>query len=348
MVSASRLRALRSSGSATKVRLLVSTIAAYSGVLILTLQHPLADNFAGTDAAPEGGYQAVTDALASKAKADGAVFQLGEIITSVFQSDGGSAGGVTVQTTSSEGGSKQTYNARTAVCTIPLGVLQTLPKSFFTPALKPRKAAAIESTHVGELAKVVLTYPSVWWPAKTGSFTILPSSGPLSAAEAEKASATELLKSIPLVVSSFASGALPKAHPTLLTYVASPTSALIEALPTADVSAALHAILTSKIVTTGAELTSAPEPSHAVVTSWSADPFSRGATSTPNTTGPSRSPLNFLELGRAEWSGILGFAGEHTDVNHRGSVTGACVSGEREATRVAGLLKRLKIREAAA
>jgi monoamine oxidase len=302
------------------------------------------DNFAGTDAAPEGGYQAVTDALAAKAEADGAVFRLGETIIGVAESEGA----ITVKTTASEGQGEQTYSARTAVCTIPLGVLKTLPASFFSPALKPRKAAAIESTHVGELAKVVLTYPSVWWPAKTGSFTIMPSAGPLPATEAEKASAADLLKTIPLVVSSFASGALPKAHPTLLTYVASPISALIEALPTADVAAALHAIFASNLPVAGADSAAAPEPTHAVVTSWSADPFSRGATSTPNTTGASRSPLNFLELGRAEWAGRLGFAGEATDVNHRGSVTGACVSGEREATRVAGLLQRLKVREAAA
>lgn len=342
---ACRSRAPRSSGSATRVRqplpLCDSTPESK-----LTCRTPTPDNFAGTDAAPEGGYQAVTDALAAKAEADGAVFRLGETITGVSEADGG----VTVQTSSSDSSKqRQTYTARTAVCTIPLGVLKTLPSSFFSPALKPRKTRAVESTHVGELAKVVLTYPSVWWPAKTGSFTVLPSSSPLSAAEAKKASAAELLASIPLVVSSFASGALPKTHPTLLTYVASPISALIEALPSADVAAALHATLALKIpiaAAAGADSSSAPEPSHAVVTTWSADPFSLGATSTPNTTGPHRSPLDFLELSRAEWAGRLGFAGEHTDVNHRGSVTGACVSGEREATRVAGLLERLKVREA--
>lgn len=294
-----------------------------------------ADNYAGTDAAPEGGYQAVTDALRAKAEADGAVFKLGETLTAVSQSSSSApSSGVTLTTTTASGAS-QTYAAKTSIVTLPLGVLQQLPPTFFSPALSARKQTAVAQTHVGELAKVVLTYPSAWWPAKTGSFVVLPTAGP---AGGEGATAEALLRSVPLVVASFASGALPNTHPTLLTYVASPVSALVEALPTADVAAALHAILAARVPLADG-LASAPEPAHAVVTSWSADPFARGATTTPGPVGSS--PLNLLELGRSEWHGTLGFAGEHTDVHHRGSVAGACVSGAREADRVAGLLERL-------
>ena len=83
---------------------------------------------------------------------------------------------------------------------------------------------------------------------------------------------------------------------------------------------------------------------HAGMTSWTEDPFSRGATTTPVTVGGDRSPLDFVELGKPEkgkWGGRLGFAGEHTDVDHRGSVAGAVESGLREGARVAGLLDRL-------
>lgn len=55
--------------------------------------------------------------------------------------------------------------------------------------------------------------------------------------------------------------------------------------------------------------------------------------------------MNFLELGRAEWAGRLGFAGEHTDVHHRGSVNGAVESGIREAGRADGVLRRLREKE---
>lgn len=82
------------------------------------------------------------------------------------------------------------------------------------------------------------------------------------------------------------------------------------------------------------------------MTSWSADPFCKGATTTPVTIGDGRSPLDFVELGKPEkvggWAARLGFAGEHTDVDHRGSVAGATISGEREGKRVAGLLGRME------
>lgn len=305
---------------------------------LTTLSLCLLDNFAGTDAAPEGGYQRVTSALESKAKSDGAVFHLGETVTSISQA---SSGNVTVTTTTSTGEEK-TYEGLTTICTLPLGVLQTLPKEFYNPPLNARKQSAISSTHVGELAKVVLTYPSAWWPKTTGTFILLPSSPPVE--DPKTVSVENLLRSVALVVSSFASGALPNEHPTLLTYVASPISTAIESLPQETVVRALHGLIAANLSTLP-ESSPAEEPSHSVITSWSADPFARGATSTPSRTGESRSPLNFLELGRAEWAGRLGFAGEHTDVHHRGSVNGAVESGIREAGRADGVLRRLREKE---
>jgi lysine-specific histone demethylase 1B len=48
--------------------------------------------------------------------------------------------------------------------------------------------------------------------------------------------------------------------------------------------------------------------------------------------------MDFKELSRPVWGGKLGFAGEHTEMEHRGSVAGAVVSGQREAARVGRLL----------
>ena len=52
--------------------------------------------------------------------------------------------------------------------------------------------------------------------------------------------------------------------------------------------------------------------------------------------------MDFVLLGRSQWGGRLGFAGEHTDLDGRGSVVGAVVSGEREGERVAGMLERAR------
>lgn len=79
-----------------------------------------------------------------------------------------------------------------------------------------------------------------------------------------------------------------------------------------------------------------------VLRRWSADPFSLGATTTPSLVGEGRSPLDFVELAKPVWGGRLGFAGEHTEVDHRGSVTGAIVSGYREGERISRLLSRIE------
>lgn len=51
--------------------------------------------------------------------------------------------------------------------------------------------------------------------------------------------------------------------------------------------------------------------------------------------------MDFKELGRPVWEGRLGFAGEHTEMEHRGSVAGAVVSGSREAGRIDRYLSKL-------
>lgn len=86
----------------------------------------------------------------------------------------------------------------------------------------------------------------------------------------------------------------------------------------------------------------APAPTEVALTNWLTDELSLGATTTPTIVSEGeRSPMDFKELSRPTWEGRLGFAGEHTDMDNRGSVAGAVVSGQREAARVERLLKKL-------
>jgi len=273
----------------------------------------------------------VTELLRTSAEAKGAIFLLGETVTAIAGPSEGSSS-ITV-TTSSSIGTIGSYAGRTAICTIPLGVLKTFPSTFFTPPLPARKANAIAQAPFGSLAKVVLGYEQPWWPADVSSYTILPASNVKPSATDPKA----LLASIPLVVTAFASGVLPPPHPTLLIYVSAGVAKEIEALDPVSVAAAMHELLVSRILSPTAN---APAPNHTAVTSWSRDPLTLGATTTPSLVGGS--PLLFLELGRPAWGGLLGFAGEHTDPDHRGSVSGALISGAREADRVQKVLKRLQ------
>ncbi|KAK0487592.1 amine oxidase [Armillaria novae-zelandiae] len=275
------------------------------------------NKFAGTDAFPTGGYETVTQALLDASVASGAELVLDAPVSSISLSENSDS--VTVKTTSGV-----SYSALSVICTIPLAVLKVAPPSFFSPSLPSRKVAAIQRTHVGTLAKILLTYPKVWWGESYGGITILPDNYFNTSPSDPK----KLLSSIPLSCAIL--------RTTILIYISCAAAPHIEKMDKTIVANAAHEILKEKI---GKDI-DVPACSHSTVTSWSADPFTLGATTTPTVVGDERSPFDFFELSRPVWGGRLGFAGEHTDVDHRGSVQGATESGKREAERVSQLLAR--------
>lgn len=58
--------------------------------------------------------------------------------------------------------------ARSAVVTLPLGVLKASAASLFSPALSSTKTTAISSLGMGTLDKIILIYSSAWWPSSWG------------------------------------------------------------------------------------------------------------------------------------------------------------------------------------
>ncbi|KAK2001421.1 flavin-containing amine oxidoreductase [Colletotrichum falcatum] len=285
--------------------------------------------FAGSDAAPEGGYEALVNKVVEDAKAKGAEVKLSTKVAGVSHSDDG------VVVTDAQGNK---FTAKTAVSTIPLGTLKTLPESTFNPPLPPRLQDAIKGTHVGVLEKLLLQYPTAWWPEanKAGSYTFLPTSTK-PVAITDSSTPAEILEASTLVCANFASSALPGPSPTLLTYLSeTPAIALLRFDPE-KVAAAYHKFLVSRFRPSSEP----PAPVETSLTNWLTDEFSRGATTTPSiiSSNGERSPLDFKELSRPVWDGRLGFAGEHTEMENRGSVAGAVLSGYREAERVERLLK---------
>ncbi|BGP37363.1 hypothetical protein JCM10450v2_001272 [Rhodotorula kratochvilovae] len=288
--------------------------------------------YKGTDAYPVGGYGEVVRNLVAEVKAAGGEVRLGAEVTRI--EDLGAAQGVWVTTRAGE-----TFTTRAVISTIPHAVLQEAPPTF-DPPLSPQFTAAIERMRTGALEKIVLSYPSAWWPspAENGSFLLLPLSH-------EPVTPTSSLEEI------FARNVIPVAsfqrlasapHPTLLAYIGAAAARAIAPHPAEAVSSAFHAYLSSRLSPSSPP----PAPRTALVTTWQTDPFSRGATSAPtplstSSDGARASPLDFLIVARATWAGRLGFAGEHTDVENHGSVAGAFVSGRREGVRVRELLERL-------
>ncbi|KAK7468689.1 hypothetical protein VKT23_003192 [Stygiomarasmius scandens] len=254
--------------------------------------------FAGSDGVVVGGYGKFAEALKSAAEKTGkAEFALGAPVEKVARVENG------IEVVAKNG---KSYRARTALSTIPLGVLKVLPNNFFDPPLPPRKRLVLERTSVGALEKLCLTYDSLWWDPQAGPFTLLTDNA--------------VILAIPL-----------SENPATL-HVLIPHSVL-------NLSGdEVHSML-AKAIAPGKTV---PAPTKVFGSSWKEDALSLGATSSPVAVGEDRTPLDLAEAARPVWNGILGFAGEATEMDHRGSVPGALLSGEREAKRIIDLLNRRK------
>ncbi|GAA6012568.1 hypothetical protein JCM10207_009043 [Rhodosporidiobolus poonsookiae] len=291
------------------------------------------EGFKGTDGWPVGGYGGeVVRNLVADFRADGGEVHLKAEVTAV--EDLGAGEGVKVQTRDGK-----EFTAKVVISTIPHAVLQAAPLQF-SPPLSPLFTSAIERMQTGALEKVVLTYPSAWWPSpsETGSFLLLPLSSPSSTAPS---SLRDLFAQTVIPVTSFQRLAATP-HPTLLAYLGPVAARAIAGRPAEEVASAFHAYLVERLAPTS----DVPAPTTQLVTSWLTDPFSRGATSTPvvlsrDAHGELNSPLDFHIVSRPAWDGRLGWAGEHTSVDNHGSVAGAVISGRREGERVREMLERL-------
>ncbi|EST05711.1 Amine oxidase [Kalmanozyma brasiliensis GHG001] len=293
--------------------------------------------FAGTDAAPKGGFTAIINKLVDEVTSLGTSIHTSQEVQSVLDEDQSS----NVKITTKQG---QEYVARTALVTIPIAVLKKTAGGLFEPALPERRLETIKRVSVGNLNKVLLHYDQPWWNGNTGTFLVLPSSASAPASikkDAEK-KLWELYSSTTLIVSSL-SGDGAGASNSLLVMVGGESAKQLEAFERLDAGNALHAYLTTRIVGEASDKL----PKHVFYSRWAKQAFTGGATTSPVSTAPGNSPLDFEALSRPLWSGRLGFAGEHTEINHRGSAAGAFVSGEREANRLVAYLDKFHPRTAA-
>ncbi|GAC98914.1 amine oxidase, flavin-containing [Pseudozyma hubeiensis SY62] len=307
--------------------------------------HGFENGFAGTDAAPQGGFTTIINKLVDEISSLGASIHTSQEVQSVRDEDQSN----NVKITTKQG---QEYTARTALVTIPIAILKKTAAGLFEPALPERRLETIKRVSVGNLNKVLLHYEQPWWNGKTGTFLVLPSSAPAPSSiksDAEK-KLWELYSSTTLIVSSLspADDASAKAgnnaSNSLLVMVGGEAGKQLEAFERLDAGNALHAYLTARIG--GSDEASGKLPKHIFYSRWGKQAFTGGATTSPVSTASGTSPLDFEALSRPLWNGRLGFAGEHTEINHRGSAAGAYVSGEREANRLLAYLDKLHPRTA--
>lgn len=145
------------------------------------------------------------------------------------------------------------------------------------------------------------------------------------------------------------------AQPILQIYLGAYACELLSKFKEKEIGMILHSYLVGRFITTLQNeadnekkvFEMAEPPTKVIITNWLTDENSYGATSSPvqlpqaagGDVGIEPSPEDFKLLCETMWEGKLGWAGEHTDFDHRGSVVGAYVSGVREGERLATYLK---------
>ncbi|KAL1747917.1 hypothetical protein HDZ31DRAFT_30869 [Schizophyllum fasciatum] len=300
-------------------------------------------NFAGVDAAPVKGYaalvgevwQSVENAPSNPVK----VVLNAEVITLEHIA----AGAVKARTRDPRNASASVtiYTAPIVLSTIPLGVLkEKATTSFFSPPLPPSTLGALQRSRSGDLNKIYISYPSVWWPGGEnkllflGPSTAVPTPDELTTPDDIWAHTTLVAENVAASISSRAGKDI---KAVLLFLVGANAAQALERFSDAEIQASLNAFLVRKLGGT------APQPTAILVSRWRADPWARGAGSTPVTVGSNDGLMSLLELSRAVWDGHLFFAGEHTELNHHGSVAGAILSGEREARKILAELRRRRL-----
>jgi monoamine oxidase len=206
--------------------------------------------------------------------------------------------GVTVVT------DRGTFQAASAIMTLPLGVLQA-GRVEFRPALPDRKLTAIRKLGMGVFNKVCLRFPQVFWP-KRWEFL-----GYIAATKGRWSEWLNLAKTMD--------------QPVLVGYNVAGFGRSLEQKPKKEVVSealgVLRKIFGKKVM----------EPEGWLVTRWAADPYAGGSYSylPPGATTEDRKAL------AEPVGGKLYFAGEATSAGHAATVHGALLSGEREAERIA-------------
>lgn len=290
-------------------------------------------NFAGTDGTPVGGFQVLHSKLVDEAKKLGVNFITGEEVVNIKLVQEGPANSL-VQVLTRSG---HTYDALSVLVTIPLAVLSVSP-TLFEPKLPERRQQLIHQTKVGTLNKIFLNYDKVWWDhPEAGTFIVLPTAH----GQFDQTSVESILShATVLVLSQSAPSGLKDRTPSLFALVGAEHGAALEKFNIGEITEGAHSYFAKRLAPNG----SPPKPIHSFRSAWTSHPFTRGATTTPIVLG-NGSPLDFHELGRSLWGGALGFAGEHTDIDNHGSIAGALISGDREASRLGSFFEVIALHQ---
>lgn len=229
------------------------------------------------------------------------------------------------------------------VVTVPLGVLQQNHVEF-RPALPSWKLAAMDNLGMGNLNKVILEFPYVFWdptedifgrvvPVDGSDDTFLnasgsPTSGPT---DIDSGDATRLFRNIHRgeFYLFWALNRVQNGCPIVIVLMAGDAANRVEEEADPRVVEKLVQVMARFLPPTAVQ--PMPRPTRAVVSRWRSDPFSRGSYSFIRVGGSGEDYDNLAEPIRD----TLFFAGEATSRQHPATTGGAFSSGLREAARIA-------------
>lgn len=188
------------------------------------------------------------------------------------------------------------------VITLPLGVLQS-GQVAFSPALPAQKRAAIGRLSMGAMNKVLLVFPKSFWPG----------AHKLGALKDEPSQCAEFWNLEPVTK-----------KPALVCLTGGKNARALDSMALAEAANFAMSELKSMF---GSRI---PAFEKALRTSWSTDPFARGAYSSV----PPGSSMNDYDILAQSVEDTLYFAGEATNSAHPATVHGAWISGERAADEI--------------
>jgi monoamine oxidase len=259
-----------------------------------------------------GGYDAVAGWLSAPAGARPLELRLGSVVTDVRWR----RGRVELATRRVRDAARQTFRARCAVVTVPLGVLQAPPTAHgairFSPGL-PDKERAVAGLAMGAVVKVALRLREAFWTTRR----------PAAARPTRLGWVWSPGLEFPTWWTPY-----PVQVPLLMAWTAGPPAAELARLDDDAIADRALAALARAFGVGRRRAEQLVEGWH--VHNWEADPFARGAYSYVQVGGLERQ----RELARPV-EGTLFFAGEATELDgHQATVHGAIATGERAAAEV--------------
>jgi monoamine oxidase len=264
------------------------------------------------------GYDQLVAALAAKSDPSRVTFQLGQVAQRVIWR----RGQVEIHTQAAGGAGSRRFEARQALITLPLGVLQADPGAAGAVAFQPMlgtHAAAARQLAMGHVTKVIMHFRERFWEHEQL---------PLASAAMDARQMSFISGSAAALPTWWT--AYPAIVPQLTGWAGGPPAKRLANQPVHEIVDQAIGALAQVLGLPRGRIEGALTGSY--THNWHADPFARGAYSYVMVNG-----MEAVHALGAPAQGTLFFAGEATNTDgHTGTVHGAIATGRRAAREILG------------